>query len=163
MKTAIIYYSMSENTSYAADRIARILNADTYRIEPEKQYADKGAAKFFWGGRSAIMSEAPKLKPYEFELEKYDCIILGSPVWARTFAPPIRTFIKENAGIAAKKVAAFVCYSGGGADKALGKLAKQLHIDHFMAEFALIDPKDNMTADNDIKIQEFCSRIMEGK
>ena len=46
MKTAIVYYSMSGNTKYAADKIAEKIEADIIRIEPEKAYPDKGAKKF---------------------------------------------------------------------------------------------------------------------
>lgn len=49
-------------------------------------------------------------------------IILGIPVWAGIFAPPIRTFIKENPNIHGKKLAVFTCFSGGGADKAIEKI-----------------------------------------
>ena len=93
MKTAIVYYSMSGNTKYVADKIADgIKNSgevDIIRIEPKKAYPDKGAKKFFWGGKSAVMGETPALQPYEFNLEKYDRIIFGTPVWASTFVPPL--------------------------------------------------------------------------
>ena len=103
MKTAIVYYSMSGNTKYVADKIAERIEADIIRIDPVKAYPDKGAKKFIWGGKSAVMGEKPALHPYEFNVEKYDRIILGTPVWASNFAPPIRTFIKENPDIHGKK------------------------------------------------------------
>ncbi len=37
------------------------------------------------------MGEKPKLQPYEFKTELYDRIIFGTPVWASTFAPSLRT------------------------------------------------------------------------
>ena len=89
MKTAIVYYSMSGNTKYVADKIEEKLNADLIRIEPVKAYPDQGAKKFIWGGKSAVMGEKPKLQPYEFNAEQYDRIIIGTPVWASSFAPPI--------------------------------------------------------------------------
>ena len=99
MKTAIVYYSMSGNTKYVADKIAEKIDADIIRIEPVKAYPDQGAKKFIWGGKSAVMGETPALQSYEFSAEKYDRIILGTPVWASTFAPPIRSFLKENPDI----------------------------------------------------------------
>lgn len=65
MKTLIVYYSLEGNTEYAAGRIAAALQADTLRLRPKKAYADKGFAKFFWGGKSAVMAEKPELEPYE--------------------------------------------------------------------------------------------------
>ena len=159
MKTAIVYYSMSGNTKYAADKIAEKIEADIIRIEPEKAYPDKGAKKFIWGGKSAVMGEKPALQPYEFSVEKYDSIILGAPGWASNFAPPIRTFIKENPAIRGKKLAVFTCFSGGGADKAIEKMKKYIGIKNFEAELILVDPKENRKAEDDEKIDVFCQKL----
>ena len=159
MKTAIVYYSMSGNTKYAADKIAEKIEADIIRIEPKKAYPDKGAKKFIWGGKSAVMGEKPALQPYEFSVEKYDSIILGTPVWASNFAPPIRTFIKENPAIRGKKLAVFTCFSGGGADKAIEKMKKYIGIKNFEAELILVDPKENRKAEDDKKIDVFCQKL----
>ena len=159
MKTAIVYYSMSGNTKYVAEKIAEKIEADIIRIEPVKAYPDKGAKKFIWGGKSAVMGEKPALHPYEFNVEKYDRIILGTPVWASNFAPPIRTFVKENPDIHEKKVAIFTCFSGGGADKAIEKMKRYIGIERFEAELILVDPKENVKVEDDEKIDEFCQNI----
>ena len=99
------------------------------------------------------------LQPYEFSLENYDGIILGTPVWAGNFAPPIRTFIEENPDIREKKLAVFTCFSGGGADKAIEKMKKYIGIKNFEAELILVDPKENRKAEDDEKIDVFCQRL----
>ncbi len=163
MKTAIVYYSLEGNTQYTANRIAAILKEtceiDIIRIEPEKAYPNKGFKKFFWGGKSAVMAEMPTLQPYEFDASKYDRIIFGTPVWASTFTPPIRTFIIENSAVKEKQIAVFTCFSGGGADKALKKLKEYLGIDSFMAELILVDPKDKDKEEDDALIAEFCEKL----
>ena len=68
MKKAIVFYSMNGNTSYVADFIARRIDADLIRVEPLKDYPDKGLRKFLWGGKSAIMRETPKLYDYSFDI-----------------------------------------------------------------------------------------------
>ena len=159
MTTAIVYYSMSGNTKYVADKIAERIEADVIRIDPVKAYPDKGAKKFIWGGKSAVMGEKPALHPYECNVEKYDRIILGTPVWASNFAPPIRTFIKENPNIHGRKLAVFTCFSGGGADKAIEKMKKYIGIKEFEAELILVDPKENVKAEDDEKIDVFCQKL----
>lgn len=164
MRTAIVYYSMSGNTAYAAEKIAdgikALGEADIIRIEPKKAYPDKGAKKFFWGGKSAVMGESPALQPYEFNIEKYDRIIFGTPVWAGTFAPPLRTFINENPDVKDKKIAVFTCFSGGGAEKAIDKMKKYVGIEKFEAELVLINPKERVKEEDDEKIVEFCSALI---
>ena len=105
MNIAIVFYSMSENTAFVADKVKEELlaknnpngdiNVDVIRIEPVKAFPSEGAKKFIWGGKSAVMGDKPELKPYTFEASKYDRIIIGTPVWAGTMVPPVRTFIEE--------------------------------------------------------------------
>lgn len=162
MKKAIVYYSMSGNTEYVAKYISEKMDADLIKIEPKKEYPNKGIKKFLWGGKSAVMGETPALEKYEFDSNKYDYIIFGTPVWASSFTPPIRTFIKENREkLKGKKVATFICYMGGGADKAIEKLKEYLEIKEFDAELILIDPKDKVSDEKNKKIDEFCQKINE--
>ena len=164
MKVAIVYYSMSGNTKYAADKIAEQLkgSAEVERIEilPEKAYPDKGAKKFFWGGKSAVMGETPKLEPYEFDAALYDGIIIGTPVWASNCAPPIRTFLTEHAGeLKEKKLGMYVCYSGGGAEKAIAKMKKCIGTEDGVAEMSLIDPLKKPGDESMRAIEDFCKAL----
>jgi len=158
MKTIIVYYSLEGNTEYAAGKIASELGADILRIDPVKTYPSSGFRKFFWGGKSAVMSETPRLMPYNFNADAYDRVIIGFPVWAGNVTPPIRTFVKDN-DLKGKRIAAFACQSGAGAEKAFNKLKAALGIDDLEAELILIDPKDKPSADNDRKITEFCKKL----
>ena len=158
MTTLIVYYSLEGNTEYAANIIASKLGADTLRIEPEKAYPDSGFRKFFWGGKSAVMAETPPLRPYAFDAARYDRIVLGFPVWAGNVTPPIRTFVRDNA-LKGKRVAAFACESGAGAEKAFGRLKAALGIDALEAELILIDPKSKPRSENDRRIEAFCDRL----
>lgn len=159
-KIAIIYYSMSENTDYIAKEISKRIDADLIRLVPKKEYPSKGFIKFFWGGKSAVMKETPILEEYEFDSNKYNCIIFGTPVWASSFTPPIRTFIKDNNNkLKDKKIGVFVSYSGGGADKAILKLREFLQIDNFISELILIDPKEKNKEENIKEIERFCNNI----
>ena len=68
-------------------------------------------------------------------------------------------FIKENQDIRGKKIAVFICFSGGGADKAIKKMKKYIGIKEFEAELILVDPKENMKVEDDEKIDEFCQTL----
>ena len=157
MKTLIVYYSMGGNTEYAAQRMARQTGWDLLRLEPEKAYPSSGFRKFFWGGKSAVMAERPKLKPYSVDAAGYDRIIFGFPVWAGNVTPPIRTFLSEN-HLKASTYAAFACQSGAGAEKAFGKLKDCLG--HELSRtLILIDPKDRPDPAKDRQIDEFCRAL----
>ena len=161
MKTIIVYYSLEGNTDYAAGKIAGVIGADLLRINPKKAYPTGGFSKFFWGGKSALMGESPELEPYAFDGAAYDRVIFGFPVWANNITPPIRTFIKEN-DLTGKRIAAFACEGGRGAEKAFDKLRQCLGIDKLEAELVLIDPKAKPSEENEQKIKEFCNKFLGG-
>jgi len=160
MKTIVVYYSLEGNTDFVAKKIASELNADLLRLYPKKVYPKKGFSKYFWGGKSAVMGESPELEPYSFNAQTYDLVIFGTPVWAGTFAPPLRTFINENS-LEGKKIAAFACQAGEGNPKKFAKLKKALSIENFEAELALINPKKRQSDSNEKKIKEFCQKLNE--
>ena len=160
MRAAVVYYSMSGNCEQTAEKIGFRLGADVIRISPDKIYPSTGVKKFLWGGKSALMGEAPKLQPYQFDAEAYDLVIIGFPIWAGTFAPPIRTFLQENAqALKTKKLALFACSSGISPDKAFGKVKEALGTDSFAATLHLLDPKVKPGKDKDTKIMEFCDGL----
>ena len=160
MNTAIVYYSLNGNTAWTAGKIAAGLHADVIEIKPEKQYPDSGFRKFLWGGKSAVMAETPVLQPYDFQPEKYDQVIFGFPVWAGNVTPPLRTFVRDNLdGLKGKRISAFACQSGSGAEKAFGKLSECLGHVTLAATLVLIDPKDKPKPDTDERIREFCMKL----
>ncbi len=155
----IVYYSLEGNTQYIAEKLAERLSADTLRLVPKKAYLDKGFAKYVWGGKSAIMGEKPELEPYSVDLSLYDEIIIGFPVWASTFAPPIRTFVFENKEkLQKKKIAVYACQAGRGAEKAISKLKTLLDIADFSATAVFIDPKTKLSEKNNNILDEFCNK-----
>ena len=161
MNTIIVYYSMSGNTDLAAREIADRLGAEKLRLVPETAYPDSGFRKFFWGGKSAVMAETPPLRPYTFDAAAWDRVILGFPVWAGNLTPPLRSFLRDNAAaLAGKRVAAFACQSGKGAEKALDRLEALLGrpLD---ARLTLIDPKTRPAAENGEKLRAFCEKVLE--
>ena len=159
MKAAIVYYSLSGNTKYVAEKMAAILDAALVPLVPEKAYPDSGFKKIFWGGKSALMGEKPKLTPYAFDPNACDLVILGGPVWAGTFPPLLRTFIEENRdALQSKRMAAFFCCSGG-PGKVLEKFRAFWGTGRPEQELILIDPKDKPSAENEEKIKAFCSAL----
>ena len=158
MKTAVVYYSLEENTDYVAREIAKEMHADLIRLIPKKAYATKGFQKYFWGGKSVMFGEKPELEPYEFLEESYDTIIVGFPIWASSFAPPMKTFLSEHS-FRNKKLAAFSCSMGGSAAKAFDNVKKQTQVLQLVATLSLIEPGKNKSEENLKQIKEFCEQI----
>ena len=158
MKTAVVYYSLEGNTRFAAKKAAEGLGADLIELLPVKAFPDKGFRKFFWGGKAATMKETPELEPYSFSAGDYDLVVLCTPVWAGTFPPPLRTFLKEN-DLSGKKVAVIASSSGGNAEKCIEQLRKAAKADQLAARLSLVDPKSRPSEDNERKISELVAKL----
>lgn len=111
MRTLIIYYSFEGHTERVADILAQKLNAERLRITPQKEITTHGFMKYVWGGKQATMKKAPELMPYTFRADKYETIIIGTPVWAFTMTPPVRSFLQKEK-ISKKRIALFCTHRG---------------------------------------------------
>ncbi|MBO4770085.1 MAG: NAD(P)H-dependent oxidoreductase [Clostridia bacterium] len=163
MKTIVVFYSLNGNTAFAADRIATTLKADLLALETVKPYPKKGFAKFFHGGKAAVFGDEPELQPFNADLSGYDLILLGTPVWAGTFSPPLRSFCHlAKSCLGDKIIAAFASSSGGSAEKAFKKLENEVGY-QFSATLHLVDPLTHPNEGNEKRISDFCRALSNGK
>lgn len=111
-KTLVIYYSFEGSTKKLAETISSELNADIMEIKPVNERQGKGFSKYFWGGSEVVMGKKPELLPHEKNIDDYDLIIVGSPIWAGNYSPPIKTIL-EGDYIRNKEVVYFYTHDGG--------------------------------------------------
>ncbi len=139
MKNLVVYYSLEGNTKLIAETIRKEINADMLELRPEKQYPNKGFKKYFWGGKSVVFKEQPKLLNKWIDISIYDRVFIGTPVWAGTYAAPFNTFFNQHK-LKNKEVALFACHGGGGADKCLNNFKKELVNNKIIGQIEFIDP-----------------------
>ena len=158
MKAVVVYFSLEGNTKYIAEKIARELDAEIIPLIPVKDYPTGNVSKYFWGGKSTTFRETPKLEVYPFYSGNFDLVILGTPIWAGTFAPPLRTFLRENK-LTGKKVALFASCSGGSTEKCFMQLEKEISECTVLSTLRLIEPVKNVDPENNKKIVDFCTKL----
>lgn len=112
MKALVIYYSFEGNTELIANTIAETLKIPATRIHPAKEMTSTGFSKYVWGGGQVVMKIKPKIEPIDVNFQEFDTIFLGSPIWAGTYAPPIKTLLEEGI-FKNKKVFYFYTHQGG--------------------------------------------------
>jgi len=114
MKTLVVYYSWKGKTELVAASISKILAAKLGKIEEVKNR--KGFFGFISGGYAALKGKCSRIKPLDFNLNNYDLIFLGTPVWAARPAPAINTFISSS-NFNDKEVVLFATMSASGGKK----------------------------------------------
>ena len=158
MKTAIIYFSYEGNSALIAELIKTAINADVFEIKTADTKKRKGVTKYFWGGAQAVMHKKPALQPLSVDINAYDLIILGTPVWAWSPSPAIVSFL-DKTKISDKKVALYCCH-GGGMGNTLQKLKTLLPGNTFAGEIDFIYPaKQNDTGELKQKIGEWIKSL----
>ena len=111
MKSIVIYYSYGGNTRKIAEEIQKKLGADVAEIETVKPYTGSYNDVVDQGQREVESGFMPEIKPFEVDLDVYDTVILGTPVWWYTFAPAMKTFL-NNTDLSGKKVYPFATNGG---------------------------------------------------
>lgn len=158
MKTLIVYYSLEGNTKWAAEKLVARLDADTLRLVPRTAYPDKGFKKFLLGGKSAVMKETPELEPYNVDITQYGRVVLATPVWAGTLAPPLRTFILRE-DLTGKELALVASSMGGSPGKTFENLKTLLGVAGDIPALSLKDPRSHPSQANEDALAAFCDKL----
>jgi len=132
MKILIIYYSLSGHTRFIAEKIASISGGDLLEIKTVKRLPGGNIAKHFWGGKQVFTGEKPEILPPHQNPADYDLIFIGTPVWAFSFVPALRTFF-SRIKISGKKIALF-CTNRGAPGAAFRNLKKELSENQIIGE-----------------------------
>lgn len=140
-KILVVYYSLTGNTKLIAEVIAESINSDILELKPVKELKADSSTKYFWGGYQATMKIKPKLEDFDENPLEYDIIFLGTPVWAWTYAPPIRSFLAKY-DLKGKKVALWTCSAGDGR-KAMSRFKDALKDINILGEIGFQDPKQH--------------------
>ncbi|MCJ7544659.1 MAG: flavodoxin [Phycisphaerae bacterium] len=113
MRTLLVYYSRTGVTRTVAQALAERFRADVEELH------DRKARTGPWGWITACMDAACK-RSTEIDLPAkdpaaYDLVLIGTPVWAYTMAPALRTYLSQR-GRAIKRAVLF-CTMGSSGDR----------------------------------------------
>ena len=160
MKAIVVYYSLDGNTKIIADAIAEEMDCEFLRLVPKKDVPNKGVMKYFWGGKQVTLKEKPELLPYDKNLNEYDLIIIGSPVWAGSFVSVFNTFFSE-VFINNKKVALFCTYMGS-EGKTFINFKNKLEGNDIIGQIGFKSPanKEN-TDENVLEAKKWISKLVD--
>ena len=118
-QTLIMYYSKTGKTKIVAEEL-KVLMPDARLVEIK---SDVGIMKaVMW---QQLFNRNACNEPIAVDLEKYDKVILCSPLWLQKISSPMRTII-NTVPMEGKKVNLFVVCAGHFGESGQKKLQKQL-------------------------------------
>ena len=96
MKKLVVFYSYTGHTKMIAENIQQKLNCDILEIKPVKPYSTDYQTVVDEEQNNSSVGKTPDIQKIDMNLNDYDEIIIGTPVWWYTIAPVIRTFLTQN-------------------------------------------------------------------
>lgn len=107
VKILVAYFSNSGTTKRMASEISSELNADLFEIKPKEEYSN-----IYTQGNNEIRNNArPELAETVDNIDEYDVVFVGFPVWWHATPAVINTFL-ESHDLSGKLIIPF-CTSGG--------------------------------------------------
>lgn len=126
-KTLVAYFSATGTTANIAKKVANVAKADLYEIKPEKPYTSADLNWMDKNSRSSVemrnKTSRPALADTNANIENYDLIFIGYPVWWYTAPTIINTFL-ESYDFSGKTIVLFATSGGSG----FGQAVKDLQI-----------------------------------
>jgi len=116
----IVYFSLTGNTEKAGKIISEFLknkgvNVSLFKLIPEHNYSFLKNCQFALKEKEILLKEIPEINDYDF-------LFIGSPIWAFNMTPAIRTFLNKS-NLSGKNVFLFTTYGSGiGKSKAMRKM-----------------------------------------
>lgn len=119
-KALILYYSFEGDVRTVAEYLSKELSIPCEEIKPVKDISPKSFGKFYKAGLQVANKETPELNPIAANLDEYDTIFIGSPIWSGSFPPAVRTLLESEA-MKDKNVSFFYTHEGN-----LGKAEEKI-------------------------------------
>lgn len=124
-KILVAYFSASGVTAKAAWKLSEAIGADLHEIKPEVLYSSADLNWMDKKSRSSVEMDDPSSRPTIAEkladMEKYDVVFVGFPIWWYVAPTIINTFL-ESYDFSGKTIIPFATSGGSGMGKTNEKL-----------------------------------------
>ena len=128
-KILVAYFSASGVTKNAAEKLAKAANADLFEIKPVRPYTDADLDWTDKKSRSTVemndLSSRPEIAKKCENMESYDVVFVGFPIWWYVEPRIIDTFL-ESYDFSGKTVIPFATSGSSGLGKAAENFKKLL-------------------------------------
>ena len=122
-KVLVAFYSYSGTTKDVAKDINRAIGGELFEIKTANAYPQDYNDVVKQAKQELSAGFKPELEYKVANIDDYDLVILGSPNWWSTIAPPVMTFL-AGADFSKKTIAPFITHGGGGLNRTVRDIKK---------------------------------------
>lgn len=124
-KVLVTYFTRTNNTEKIAQMIQEKTGGDIFKVEVANPYPDEYRATTEQAKKELAEGYLPPLKSKKEDIQEYDVIFVGHPIWWGTVPASMRTFLTEN-NLKGKVVIPFSTHGGGGAGTSVADMTALL-------------------------------------
>lgn len=112
-KTLIVYFSWSGNTQTVANHIHDLIGGDIVEVETVIPYPDSYEEVIQVAPGELESDYRPELKTKVENMDEYDTLIVGPPIWGGHLTPVMKSFLASY-DLSGKAIAPFCTHGGSG-------------------------------------------------
>ena len=148
-KKLVAYFSASGVTAKVADMLADAIGADIHEISPKVPYTKADLNWMNKKSRSSIEMNDKTIRPEiaesNVQIDDYDVIFLGFPIWWYVAPTIINTFL-EKYDFSGKKIILFATSGGSKFGKTVEELRVSVSADTEIIEGKLLNGRQNISS-----------------
>jgi flavodoxin len=115
----VAYFTRTGNTRVIARQIRRARSADIFEIQPAEPYPEDYEETVAQATRERESGFEPPLSQLVPNVDRYQTVFLGFPIWGMSAPSVIRSFLSRH-DLSGKTVVPFITHGGYGLGQSLG-------------------------------------------
>ena len=148
-KKLVAYFSATGRTAKVAKLLAEVLGADIYEIQPKVPYTRSDLNWLNKKSRSSVEMNnktfRPEIAGNNVNLDTYDVVFLGFPIWWYVAPTIINTFL-ESSDFSGKKIILFATSGGSKFGKTVEELKVSVSTDTEIIEGKLLNGRQHIAS-----------------
>ncbi len=174
-RTLVVYYSYTSNVERIVNELKTQIDCDVVEIQPAEKGLDYAANNYAIGSTqiAAIRNNPdeaasyPAIDSVDVNLDEYDTVIIGAPLWWSQMAAPLQTYLFQNGSkMAGKKIGLIVSSHSSGISSVVADAKRLIPEGEFLEPSLWIRSSETSNCRSliskwleDINYQEITSKI----
>jgi len=140
----VAFFTRTGNTAVIARQIRRALDADLFEIRPAEAYPEDYEETVAQATHERESGVEPPLATLVPNMERYETVFLGFPIWGMTAPSVIRSFLSKH-DLSGKTLVPFITHGGYGLGQSLSVIAEQSPQAQLLEGFSLEADQERRT------------------
>lgn len=146
-RTVVACFSRSGNTRVVAELIHRSMPSDLFQVAPAIDYPADYLETVAKARQERDDGVEPALRTRIVDIDRYDTVYLGFPIWGETAPPIIRSLLAQH-DMSGKTIVPFITHGGYGVGSSLRVLARHAPNARILEAFVMQADQERRTMES---------------